>query len=214
MEEAKTSKPGRPRDPERMRRVIEAAAEQFLEQGFDRTSMDAVAKASGVSKMTIYTYFPTKSALFEAVIGHRTDAVFDLKEDQVLSPDDPRTALTAIGRNFLALMRADDVIGKHRVLFAAAGVQEEACCAFFKQGPAKILARVKDYLDDAIIAGSLEHHDTVASSDQFLSLFLGSSHIKAMLGLGKPTSGEDAMLVSRNVEMFLKAYSNVGEPHE
>ena len=68
MEEPKTSKPGRPRDPERMRRVIEAAAQQFLEQGFERTSMEAVAKASGVSKMTIYSYFPTKSALFEAVL--------------------------------------------------------------------------------------------------------------------------------------------------
>lgn len=212
MKELKTPKPGRPRDPDRMRRVIEAAAQHFLEHGFDRTSMDAVAKASGVSKMTIYSYFPTKSLLFEAVIGHRTDAVFELADGEGLSPNDPRAALTTIGRNFLSLMRADDVLGKHRVLFASAGVLEEACCAFFNQGPNRILARVRDYLDSAITAGSLEHHDTVASSDQFLSLFLGSSHIKAMLGLGKPTSGEDEMLVSRNVEMFIKAYSRVGEP--
>jgi TetR/AcrR family transcriptional repressor of mexJK operon len=206
MKEQKTPKPGRPRDPERMRRVIEAAAQQFLEQGFERTSMEGVAKASGVSKMTIYSYFPTKSALFEAVIGQRTDAVFEVAGDEDLSPADPGTALTAIGRNFLALMRADDVMGKHRVLFAAAGAQEEACYAFFRQGPLKIIARVRDYLDSAIAAGSLESHDTVASSDQFLSLFLGRAHIKAMLGLGKPTLEEDERLVAGNVAMFLKTY--------
>lgn len=213
MEEPKTSKPGRPRDPERMRRVIEAAAQQFLEQGFERTSMEAVAKASGVSKMTIYSYFPTKSALFEAVIGQRTDAVFEVADEEELSPADPRSALTSIGRNFLALMRADDVIGKHRVLYAAAGAQEEACRAFFKEGPMKILARVRDYLDSAIAAESLEPHDTVVSSDQFLSLFLGGAHIKAMLGLGKPTPDEDERLVAGNVAMFMKAYGNGGETH-
>ena len=206
MEEPKTSKPGRPRDPERMRRVIEAAAQQFLEQGFERTSMEAVAKASGVSKMTIYSYFPTKSALFEAVIGQRTDAVFEVAGEEELSFADPRTALTAIGRNFLGLMRADDVMSKQRVLYAAAGVQEDACRAFFKQGPLKTLARVRDYLDGAVAAGSLEPHDTVASSDQFLSLFLGGPHIKAMLGLGKPTPDEDERLLAGNVAMFMKAY--------
>ena len=214
MEEPKTSKPGRPRDPERMRRVIEAAAQQFLEQGFERTSMEAVAKASGVSKMTIYSYFPTKSALFEAVIGQRTDAVFEVAGDEELSPADPRTALTAIGRNFLGLMRADDVMSKQRVLYAAAGVQEDACRAFFKQGPLKTLARVRDYLDGAIAAGSLEPHDTVASSDQFLSLFLGGAHIKAMLGLGKPTPDEDERLLAGNVAMFMKAYGGLQTPSD
>jgi AcrR family transcriptional regulator len=199
-------KQGRPRDPERMRRVIEAAEQQFLEQGFERTSMEAVARASGVSKMTIYVYFPTKKALFEATIGKRIDAAFDFGGDVRLPDGEPRKGLTLIGRHFLGLIRGDDVIRKQRILFAEAGVHQEACGAFFQQGPLGIVARVRDFLDNAVAAGSLVPHDTGAGADQFLSLFLGSAHIQAMLGLGKPTPEEDERLLARNVEMFMKAY--------
>ncbi len=205
-EQSPTPKPGRPRDPERMRKVIEAAEQQFLEQGFERTSMEAVAKASGVSKMTIYSYFPTKRALFEAVIGQRVEAVFDLGDGETLSPTEPRRALTVIGGHFLALMRADDVIRKHRVLFAAAGDQEEACAGFFNEGPLKVIGHVREYLEAAVAAGSLVPHDTEAAADQFLALFLGGAHIKALLGLGKPAPEADRGLVERNVAMFLRAY--------
>lgn len=200
------TKQGRPRDPERMRRVIEVAEQLFLEQGFERTSVEAVAKASGVSKMTIYSYFPTKKALFEATIGRRIDAAFDFQSDVELPPDDPRKALALLGHHFLALIRAEDVIRKQRVLFAEAGVQSYACSAFFSQGPLNIVARVRDFLDSAVAVGSLAPHDTGAGADQFLSLFLGSAHIQAMLGLGKPRPEEDERLLARNVEMFMKAY--------
>lgn len=199
-------KQGRPREPERMRRVIEVAEQLFLEQGFERTSVEAVAKASGVSKMTIYSYFPTKTALFEATIGRRIDAAFNFQDDVALPAADPRRALSLLGRHFLALMRADEVIRKQRILFAEAGVQKDACGAFFQQGPLNIVARVREFLDSAVVAGSLVPHDTGAGADQFLSLFLGSAHIQAMLGLGKPTSEEDERLLERNVEMFMKAY--------
>ncbi|NJD05242.1 MAG: TetR/AcrR family transcriptional regulator [Methylococcaceae bacterium] len=206
MSDQPKSKLGRPRDPERMRRVLEAAEQQFLEQGFERTSVEAVAKASGVSKMTIYSYFPTKKALFEAVIDKRVDAAFDFENAANLTPADPRAALTVIGRHFLGLIRADDVICKQRVLYAEAGVQQDACSAFFQQGPLNIVARVRAYLDGAVAAGSLELHDAEAGADQFLSLFLGTADIKAMLGLGKPTAEEDERLLERNVEMFMRAY--------
>jgi TetR/AcrR family transcriptional repressor of mexJK operon len=193
-----------------MRRVIEAASRQFLEHGFERTSMDAVARESGVSKMTIYAYFPTKAALFEAVIGHKTDAVFELEAGESLDPNAPAEALKLIGRPFLDLMRADEVIARHRVLFAAAGAQEEACAAFCRQGPEKLIACVREYLDQAVGVGSLRPHDTQTAADQFLSLFLGGAHIRAMLGLGKPRLDDDVRLVDANVQMFMRAYGGAG----
>lgn len=206
MNKPRKTKQGRPRDPERMRRVLEAAEQQFLEWGFERTSMEAVAKASGVSKMTIYSYFPTKQALFEAIIGQRVANAFDPEEGADLPPCDPRNGLRALGRQFLTLIRAEDVIRKHRILFAEAGSQSEACCAFFNEGPLNVVARVRDYLDSAIAAGCLVAHDTNAAADQFLSLFLGTADIKAKLGLGKPSPAEDDQILERNVEMFMRAY--------
>lgn len=49
-------------------RLTEAALAQFLECGFAATRMEDVAKRAGISKGAIYLYFPTKEALFRAVV--------------------------------------------------------------------------------------------------------------------------------------------------
>src|ERR1700692_2340375 len=58
--------------PAPVRRKIEtvtrAPRELFLDHGFSATSMDAIAKAAGVSKATLYAYFPSKEALFAFLI--------------------------------------------------------------------------------------------------------------------------------------------------
>ncbi|HMG02312.1 MAG TPA: TetR/AcrR family transcriptional regulator [Edaphobacter sp.] len=45
------------------RKVLEAAVSLFAEDGIDATSMDAIARTSGVSKATIYKHWPDKEAL-------------------------------------------------------------------------------------------------------------------------------------------------------
>jgi TetR/AcrR family transcriptional repressor of mexJK operon len=46
-----------------------AAAVLFLAHGFAATSMDAVCSSAGVSKETLYRYYPSKEALFADVLG-------------------------------------------------------------------------------------------------------------------------------------------------
>lgn len=197
---------GRPRDPERVRRVLQAAREQFNERGFERTSMDSIAEASGISKMTIYSYFPSKEALFEAMIDHRTDSVFDLWSVDTMDASNPERVLKRIGTEFLRLMRADDVIGQHRAVFAAADHQSNACLGFYRQGPRKLIDMVADYLRAAHKAGTLVVPKPELAADQFLALFHGDGHIRSLLGIGKPKAKEDGELVRENVKMFIRAY--------
>src|SRR5512146_3320254 len=49
---------------ERPRQIIEAAADEFGERGLAATRLEDIAKCAGVSKGTIYLYFPNKEALF------------------------------------------------------------------------------------------------------------------------------------------------------
>ena len=64
-----------PRGTEELRRqeMLKAAETLFMEQGFEATSMEAVAKLAGISKKTIYAFVETKEALFEAVMRVHTD---------------------------------------------------------------------------------------------------------------------------------------------
>src|SRR5215467_2687910 len=47
--------------------VLKAALRLFLEQGYGATSMDAIARAAGVSKATLYAHLKNKEELFAAI---------------------------------------------------------------------------------------------------------------------------------------------------
>lgn len=204
--EANIPKRGRPRDPERLKRVLDAATGQFIEHGFARASVEAIAKLSGVSKVTIYSYFPTKEALFEAAVGSCTDVVFASLPPGSLDPNNPEAALTMIGTSFLKLVRSDGVVGAFRMMFAAAGEHVDACTAFYREGPAKLIRQVADYLRAANAAGSLSIPSPDEAADQFLAIFHGGAHIRVMLGLDKPDDSEDANQVRSNVALFIRAF--------
>lgn len=61
-------------------RIVEAAAALIYEHGVDRTSLDEVMAASGVSKSQLYHYFADKEALVLAVIALQTERVLDAQQ--------------------------------------------------------------------------------------------------------------------------------------
>jgi AcrR family transcriptional regulator len=56
-------KRGRPRSEKARLAILQAAAELLLDRGLSAVSMDAVADRAGVSKATIYRWWPTKETL-------------------------------------------------------------------------------------------------------------------------------------------------------
>jgi AcrR family transcriptional regulator len=58
----------RPRSNEAHQKVLRAALNLFCERGIESTSMDAIARSSGVSKATIYNHWPDKEALLLEVV--------------------------------------------------------------------------------------------------------------------------------------------------
>lgn len=57
--------------------LVEAARLTFLDNGFAATRIDDIAARAGVSKGTVYLYFETKEALFEAVVRANVVPVID-----------------------------------------------------------------------------------------------------------------------------------------
>ena len=57
--------------------IIAAGLQEFAEKGFAGTRLDDVAARAGIAKGTIYLYFESKEALFEAAVRSRISPVFD-----------------------------------------------------------------------------------------------------------------------------------------
>ena len=85
-------------DGVKRRQVLEGAREVFMSAGFDAGSMNDIARAAGVSKGTLYAYFDSKVALFEALIredrGHQPERNTMFPADE----PDPAKALAIYGR--------------------------------------------------------------------------------------------------------------------
>jgi AcrR family transcriptional regulator len=197
---------GRPRDPERVRRILEAAQMHFNEHGLERANVDAIAADAGVSKMTVYSNFGSKEGLFQAVVHERTaTTVTGASGVEALDPDQPEKSLLAIGARFLALARGD-ALGTLRSVYGAAGAQPEVCRAFYKDGPERFNRELAVYLRRAHAAGTLKVRNPLQAADLFFSMFLGSGHFRGLLMLEKPDSREDKSLLREAVRVFMAAY--------
>ena len=201
---------GRPRDPERYERILEAARSNFYAHGLERASVGAIAADAGVSKMTIYSNFASKEGLFEAVVRDRTEGVVGgVAGVEALDPEHPEKALLAIGEQFLTLAREDAALGQFRSVYGAAGAQPQACQAFYRQGADRLIGELAAYLRRANAAGTLKVRNARQAADLFLSMFLGDGHIRGLLMLEMPDARENRALLREAVRVFMAAYAEV-----
>lgn len=83
---------------ERRKEILAVALQAFNEKGYDKTSMDDVVRATGLSKGTIYWYFKNKQEMFTALMEFVVDQFFEEFDFMLSSTHDltPRAALSMI----------------------------------------------------------------------------------------------------------------------
>lgn len=68
-------------------RLMEKSEELFMQFGYKAVSMDQIAEAAGISKMTIYRYFSSKQDLFLEVLKLIMDKAYKQLEDEISKVD-------------------------------------------------------------------------------------------------------------------------------
>lgn len=100
----------RKRTEEKREAILEAATAVFRDMGFHNASMNAIASRLGGSKMTLYSYFPSKEAIFLEVVRRvaldKNDTISSFLEEPAIMDDSRQKASEA----FLELERPDDDI--------------------------------------------------------------------------------------------------------
>lgn len=75
--------PRQRRKETRPQELLEAALTLFVEKGFAATRAEEVAQRAGVSKGTLYLYYPSKEELFKAVVRHNVVSLIDEGREMV-----------------------------------------------------------------------------------------------------------------------------------
>ncbi len=169
--------------------------------------MNEVARASGVSKGTLYVYFTNKEDLFAALIRDEKQA----QAEQLCRFDsddgDVGATLQGFGVRLLELMMRPDSMAHLRTVMAVAAKFPNIGRAFYESGPLVGRQRLGRYLDRQVAAGRLAIDDTEYAAAQFLELCKARHYLEAALEVAPPPSR--AVLethIGRAVDMFLRAY--------
>ena len=198
---------GRPRDPARRERILAAAQRLFGESGLDGTSLDRIAQAAEVSKVTLYSYFDSKEALFNATITEPFNRMATLALP-TLDAQDPRSALAQLATNYARQLLDPQVVAHMRMLVAGSTRNAALAQAFFETGPAELSAALVAYLKRAHAARTLRIADAAIAAEQFISMVRGQDHLRALMGL-PPARGprSRAKYIEGCVDAFLAAHA-------
>ena len=198
---------GRPCAEEAVRRdarLIDIAAQMFMERGFEATTIDAVADAANIGKATLYARYRDKSALFDAVFQRQIDRFVIPLCDAATSPTTVRVedALVRVSRRLIDVALAPESIMVHRILISEANRFPELARIAHELGWQRsnvILAKMlRHFADDGQIAVA----DPELAAEYFVSLVVGRLVRLALLGIATDPAQIERRIHSA-IAMFL-----------
>ena len=197
----------RPRALGKRQSALTAAAQLFREHGFAEASMDAVADEAGISKATLYSYFPGKRELFSAVILEEGDR----QSAELLAPaksgESLRARLRRCGDAVLELLLAEETISSYRMVVAEAARSPELGRLYYENGAARLHARLGQVIEAAMRAGELRRGPLAVATTQFIVLVRGDLMLRALLCVGPPAdAAERQAAVRAGVDSFCRAW--------
>ena len=206
----KHASPGRPKDMVKGAAILEAAKRMFTLHGYERVSMDQIAAEAGVSKLTVYSHFGDKDALFAAAVkSHCESSLPNALFEQ--SPETPlRERLLTIARAFFAMISSPEAVAGHRVMCTPQVIGSNLPRVFWEAGPERIQHAFAALLDRRVEAGELDIADVELAASQFFCLIKGEVHARLVFGCGSTCSRSAEEHLAASVDMFLRAYAERG----
>ncbi|MDX2234407.1 MAG: TetR/AcrR family transcriptional regulator [Hyphomonadaceae bacterium] len=159
--------------------ILDAAVELFIEAGYDGATLEQVARRADVSTGTLFKYFPTKAALFGAIMARVWEVDAQVEQvDQpgasVTAPKGPRPALPlllqSIGLDYARLLRAPHVEGLFRVVIAEVMRFPELGRELYERGKKPYLDRLHAVLEREAADGRAVIPDIPLAARQFLGM--------------------------------------------
>lgn len=182
--------PRTPRGERTLRKILDAARDEFGDRGFSDSSVVGITQRAGVALGTFYTYFDSKEALFQALVRDMSSQVRDhvapaLKEAQD-TLDGERSAL----ESFLRFARSHRDV--YRIIDEAEFVDPAAYREHYETTARRIAARLSAGREKGEIAANFsdEELDMLSWALMGANVFLGLRY--AVWSSGDPAKVADA----------------------
>jgi AcrR family transcriptional regulator len=188
--------------------VIEGAREVFLRDGFSAASVDDIAREAGVSKATLYSYFPDKRLMFSEMmrmecLRQAETAISEIDLNQPIEK-----VLFDAACHAIEAMTSDFSLRIFRICVAEAERFPELGAAFYESGPLMARAQLMFHLGQVEAEGKLKIDDLEIAAFQFSELCKVWLFDRALFTTDMhPTPSERDRVARSAVEMFMARYA-------
>ncbi len=187
--------------------VLTGARRVFLRDGFEGASVDDIAREAGVSKATLYSYFPDKRVLFLEIVSQQCLAMADQAMRLDLANKPAREVLTIAASVFLEFMLSPFAQKMHNLIHGEVDRFPELAHQFYETGPKLGKERMIMVLKALVDCGELAIEDFDFAAEQFGALCKADVWTKTCLQVCTDPKQEDIdRVIEGAVDMFMARY--------
>lgn len=192
------------RPDERPRQILDAAFRVFGARGFHQATLDDVARQAGITKGTIYLYFPSKAALFTAMLKTRITAVIPSTEPRSGRAESSLEArLAAIGRDIYRFLSSPAYLTMFRTVVGEVAQFPEVASQVYREGVLAANRRFAAVIRAAIRSGEVREIDAILAARAFIGMFLIFAISQRLLGGERIYPIADRAVVATVTDIFL-----------
>lgn len=208
---AQTPKSAVAADSETTGRILDAAQELFLSDGYAGVNLDRIAKSAGVARQTLYNRFGCKESVFRAMVDRHWSRLRAARADDVMEGTTPPA--TVVLRHFaeaiLDFVGENDQVGFIRLVIAESRRLPWIAEEFYRSGKEPLLQALMDQLERLAAAGLIECHSTELAAHQFFGLLQEVALWPHVMGVGalvsKPPPRD--VVIDETVATFMARYA-------
>ena len=157
---------------ERPKQILDAALSVFAERGLAAARLDDIAKLAGLSKGTIYLYFPNKEELFREVVRTSIVAYIARAEEFLETERDPVQALLKWMDGYWSWLRSPVFPGIHRLVGSELTNFPDLSAFYATEVIERAQRLVCEMLERGMDAGVFRRMDPLVAARMLSALFI------------------------------------------
>ena len=175
-------KPGRPTQSNE--KLLDTALNLFLQNGFERTSIDAIAAAAGMAKRTVYARYDDKTVLFKAALTRAIENwIVPVTKLRSAESDDLEKTLLRIAQLLLTNILSPSGLRLLRLSNAVSGSMPEIAAYNTRMGTEPTLAYLADLFRRRLLPADAPEPEADEAALAFLHLVVGGPASTAAWGV-------------------------------
>lgn len=182
-------------------RIAAAALDLFGRLGFRGTSTREIARAAGVTEVTLFRHYPTKERLFTDVARRFSLLPVLERADELFAGMPLEAKLVAIGGRALALLRERTPL--IRVMLGESGRHPREARLFFESVPGRGIELIAGLVETGIRAGRFRRVDPRLAARAFMGMLFTHNLLQEAFGGAAVDPVDPAAAVRAFVDIFL-----------